>query len=78
MSAVAPVYELHDATASGGKGALLFDTTDKFAPHMFVAGGVVELQMDLTGDNHSNATAGQAKIYALVSQPLGNTTTEAN
>ena len=71
-------YELHDATASGGKGALLFDATDKFAPHMFVAGGVVEIQMDLTGGNHSTATAGQARIYALVSQPLGNTTTEAN
>ena len=71
-------YELHDATASGGKGALLFDATDKFAPHMFVAGGVVEIQMDLTGDNHVNATAGQARIYALVSQPLGNTSTEAN
>ncbi|KKL23598.1 hypothetical protein LCGC14_2423770, partial [marine sediment metagenome] len=71
-------FELHDATASGGKGTLLFDATDKFAPHMFVAGGVVELQMDLTGDNHVNATAGQARIYILVSQPLGNTTTEAN
>ena len=76
--AAATVYELHDATASGGKGALLYDATDKFAPHMFVAGGVVELQMDLTGDNHVNATAGQARIYALVSQPLGNTTVEAN
>lgn len=71
-------YELHDATASGGKGTLLFDSTDKFAPHMFVAGGVVELQMDLTSDNHVNATAGRARIYALVSQPLGNTTIEAN
>jgi hypothetical protein len=76
--AAATVYELHDATASGGKGTLLFDTTDKFAPTMFVAGGVVELQMDLTGDNHANATAGQARIYILVSQPLGNTTVEAN
>lgn len=76
--AAATVYELHDATASGGKGALLFDGTDKFAPYMFVAGGVVELQMDLTGGDHDNTTAGQARIYALVSQPLGNTTTEAN
>jgi hypothetical protein len=76
--AAAKVYELHDATANGGKGALLFDTTDKFAPYMFLAGGVIELQMDLTGDNHANATAGRAKIYALVSQPLGNTTDEAN
>ena len=71
-------YELHDATASGGKGALLFDTTDKFAPYWFSAGGVIELQMDLTGDNHVNATAGQARIYLLVSQPLANTATEAN
>jgi hypothetical protein len=76
--AAATVYELHDATASGGKGTLLFDSTDKFAPHMFVAGGVVEIQCDLTGDNHANATAGRARVYALVSQPLGNTTTEAN
>ncbi len=76
--AAATVYELHDATASGGKGTLLFDTTDKFAPSMFVAGGVVEIQCDLTGDNHVNATAGQARIYILVSQPLGNTATEAN
>ena len=74
----ATVYELHDATASGGKGTLLFDATDKFAPHMFVAGGVVELQMDLTGGNHSATSAGQARIYMLISQPLGNTTTEAN
>jgi hypothetical protein len=74
----ATVYELHDATASGGKGALLFDSTDKFAPYMFVAGGVIELQMDLTGDDHADTNAGQARIYALVSQPLGNTTTEAN
>ncbi|KKM66641.1 hypothetical protein LCGC14_1479190, partial [marine sediment metagenome] len=72
------VYELHDATANGGKGTRLFDATDKFAPHMFVNGGNIELQMDLTGDNHANATAGQARIYILVSQPLGNTTTEAN
>jgi len=71
-------YELHDATANGGKGTLLFDATDKFAPTMFVAGGVVEIQCDLTGDNHANATAGQARIYVLVSQPLANTTTEAN
>lgn len=71
-------YDLHDATASGGKGTLLFDATDKFAPHMFVAGGVIEIQCDLTGDNHANATAGQARISILVSQPLGNTTTEAN
>lgn len=76
--AAATVYELHDATASGGKGALLFDATDKFAPHMLVAGGVIELQMDLTGDDHADTNAGQARIYALVSQPLGNTTTEAN
>jgi len=75
---VATVYELHDATASGGKGALLFDATDKFAPYMAVAAATVELQMDLTGDNHANATAGQARIYALVSQPLANTATEAN
>jgi hypothetical protein len=74
----ATIYELHDATASGGKGTLLFDSTDKFAPYMFVAGGVVELQMDLTGDDHADTNAGQARIYALVSQPLGNTTTEAN
>ena len=71
-------YELHDATANGGKGTLLFDATDKFAPHMFVAGGVVEIQCDLTVDNHANATAGQARIYILVSQPLANTATEAN
>lgn len=71
-------YELHDATTSGGKGTLLYDATDKFAPYMLVAGGVVELQMDLTDDNHANATAGQARIYMLVSQPLSNTTTEAN
>ncbi len=76
--AAATVYELHDATASGGKGTLLFDSTDKFAPYMFVAGGVVEIQCDLTGDNHANATAGQARIYILVSQPLANTATEAN
>ena len=71
-------YELHDATASGGKGTLLYDATDKFAPYMFVAGGVVEIQCDLTGDNHANATTGVARIFILVSQPLGNTTTEAN
>ena len=71
-------YDLHDATASGGKGALLFDATDKFAPHMYVVGGAIELQMDLTGGNHSTTSAGQARIYILVSQPLGNTTTEAN
>ena len=71
-------YELHDGTAVGGKGSVLFDSTDKFAPFMLLAGGVIELQMDLTGDNHVNATAGQARIYMLVSQPLGNTTTEAN
>ena len=71
-------YELHDATAIGGKGIRLFDTTDKFAPFMFLAGGVIELQMDLTGDDHANATAGQARIYILVSQPLANTTIEAN
>ena len=71
-------YELHDGTAVGGKGSVLFDSTDKFAPHLLLAGGVIELQMDLTGDNHVNATAGQARIYMLVSQPLGNTTIEAN
>ncbi len=71
-------YELHDATVNGGKGTLLFDATDKFAPYMFVAGGVIEIQCDLTGDNHANATAGQARIQIFVSQPLGNTTTEAN
>ena len=71
-------YDLHDATANGGKGALLFDATDKFAPHMYVVGGDIEIQCDLTGDNHANATAGQARIYILVSQPLGNTTVEAN
>ena len=71
-------YDLHDATANGGKGTLLFDATDKFAPHMYVVGGVIELQMDLTGGNHSTTSAGQARIYILVSQPLGNTTTEAN
>ena len=76
--AAATVYELHDATANGGKGTLLFDATDRFAPSMFVAGGVVEIQCDLTGDNHANATAGQARIYILVSQPLANTATEAN
>lgn len=76
--AAATVYELHDATANGGKGIKLFDSTDKFAPWMFLAGGVIEIQCDLTGDNHANATAGQARIYALVSQPLGNTTVEAN
>lgn len=71
-------FELHDATASGGKGTLLFDATDKFAPHMFVAGGVIEIQCDLTGGNHSATSTGQAFIYILVSQPLGNITTEAN
>ena len=71
-------YELHDGTAVGGKGSLLFDATDKFAPHMFLAGGVIELQMDLTGGNHADTSAGQARIYMLVSQPLGNTTIEAN
>ena len=76
--AAAAVYELHDATANGGKGALLFDATDKFAPHFFVAGGVIEIQCDLTGDNHANATAGQAQIWIEVSQPFANTTTEAN
>ena len=76
--AAATRYELHDATASGGKGTLLFDTTDKFAPYMAVAAATIEIQCDLTGDNHVNATAGQARIYILVSQPLGNTTTEAN
>lgn len=77
--AAATVYELHDATASGGKGTLLYDATDKFAPYMQVASGDIEIQCDLTGDNHVNATAGQARIYILVSQPLtSNTTTEAN
>ena len=76
--AAATRYELHDATASGGKGTLLFDTTDKFAPYMAVAAATIEIQCDLTGDNHANATAGQARIYILVSQPLANTTIEAN
>lgn len=76
--AAGTVYELHDATANGGKGTALFDTTDKFAPHVRTVTVTIELQMDLTGDNHANATAGRARIYALVSQPLGNTTTEAN
>jgi hypothetical protein len=76
--AIATVYELHDATASGGKGALLFDSTDKFAPFMLVASGDIEIQCDLTGDDHADTNAGQARIYILVSQPLGNTTTEAN
>ena len=71
-------YELHDGTAVGGKGSVLFDSTDKFAPHLLLAGGVIELQMDLTGGNHSTTSAGQARIYILVSSPLGNTTTEAN
>lgn len=70
--------ELHDATANGGKGTLLFDSTDKFAPTMFIAGGVVEIQCDLTGGNHSATSTGQAFIYILVSQPLANTSTEAN
>ena len=74
----ATVYELHDATASGGKGALLYDATDKFAPYMAVSAATVELQMDLTGGDHADTSAGQARIYMLVSQPLGNTTTEAN
>lgn len=76
--AIATVYELHDATASGGKGSLLFDSTDKFAPFMLVASGDIEIQCDLTGDDHADTNAGQARIYILVSQPLGNTTTEAN
>lgn len=76
--AIATVYELHDATASGGKGAKLFDSTDKFAPFMLVASGDIEIQCDLTGDDHADTNAGQARIYILVSQPLGNTTTEAN
>lgn len=76
--AVATVYELHDATASGGKGALLFDNTDKFAPFMLVASGDIEIQCDLTGDDHADTNAGQARVYILVSQPLANTTTEAN
>ncbi|KKM92892.1 hypothetical protein LCGC14_1213910 [marine sediment metagenome] len=71
-------YELHDATASGGKGIRLFDATDKFAPYMFLAGGVIEIQCDLTGDDHIFATAGQARIQIFVSQPLANTTIEAN
>lgn len=71
-------FELHDATALGGKGTLLFDSTDKFAPTMFVAGGVIEIQCDLTGIDHSATATGQANVYLLVSQPLGNTTTEAN
>ena len=76
--AIATVYELHDATASGGKGGKLFDSTDKFAPHMLVASGDIEIQCDLTGDDHADTNAGQARIYILVSQPLGNTATEAN
>jgi hypothetical protein len=76
--AAATVYELHDATASGGKGAKLFDSTDKFAPFMLVTSGDIEIQCDLTGDDHADTNAGQARIYILVSQPLGNTTTEAN
>ena len=76
--AVATVFELHDATASGGKGAKLFDSTDKFAPFMLVASGDIEIQCDLTGDDHADTNAGQARIYILVSQPLGNTATEAN
>ncbi|KKN34361.1 hypothetical protein LCGC14_0794520 [marine sediment metagenome] len=71
-------YELHDATATGGKGSQLFDTTDKFAPFMLLAGGDIEIQCDLTGDDHADTNAGQARIYILVSQPLGNTTVEAN
>ena len=76
--AAATVYELHDATASGGKGTLLFDATDKFAPFMLVASGDIEIQCDLTGDDHADTNAGQARVYILVSQPLSNTTTEAN
>ena len=76
--AAATVYELHDATASGGKGALLFDSTDKFAPYMLVAAGDVEIQCDLTGDNHVNATAGQARVYIQISNPFANSTLEAN
>lgn len=71
-------YELHDATANGGKGTLLFDSTDKFAPTMFTAGGVIEIQCDLTGDDHANATAGLVRVYLLVSQPLANSATESN
>ena len=71
-------YELHDGTATGGKGSVLFDSTDKFAPHLLLAGGDIEIQCDLTGGNHDTTSAGQARIYILVSQPLGNTTTEAN
>jgi len=71
-------YELHDATANGGKGTLLFDATDKFAPHFITSATTIEIQMDLTGDNHVNATAGRARIYALVSRPFGNSTLEAN
>ncbi len=76
--AAATVYELHDASASGGKGALLYDATDKFAPYMAVAAATIEIQCDLTGDNHVKATAGQARISNLVSQPIANTATEAN
>jgi hypothetical protein len=77
--AAATVYELHDATASGGKGALLYDATDKFAPFMLVASGDIEIQCDLTGDDHADTNAGQARVYILVSQPLtSNTATEAN
>jgi hypothetical protein len=75
--AVAVVYELHDATASGGKGALLFDSTDKFAPYFLVAGGQIDVDCDLTGGNHADTSAGSAGIYMLVSQPFANAT-EAN
>ena len=76
--AVQVVYELHDATASGGKGTLIMDSTDKFAPYSFLAGGVVEIQCDLTGGDHDNTTAGSAQIAIEISQPLANTTVEAN
>ena len=70
-------YELHDATANGGKGTLLFDATDKFAPTMFIAGGVIEIQCDLDV-NHSTVTGGLLRVYIMVSQPLANTSVESN
>lgn len=76
--AVQAVYELHDATASGGKGSLIMDSTDKFAPAFVAASGDVEIQCDLTGGNHDATSAGGADVWLLVSQPFANTTTEAN
>jgi hypothetical protein len=76
--AVQAVYELHDGTASGGKGTLIMDSTDKFAPAFVAASGDVEIQCDLTGGNHSTTSAGGADVWILVSQPFANTATEAN